>query len=113
MKFEPGGYYVKICVEKVEQVSEGGIITSTATEHQREQQGHDIGILLAIGPCAFCGMNGIDDSLPVLERAKLYGVEIGDLVQYTRYDGSVPRKEKEGDYRIIEDHHVKGRYIDD
>jgi len=113
MRFKPAGYYVKINVEEVEQVSDGGIITATATELSRQQGGHDVGVLEAIGPTAFCGMNGIDDSLPVLERAKLYGVEIGDLVQFTRYDGAIPRHEEEGHYRIIEDQHVKGPYTDD
>ena len=57
------------------------------------------------------GFKGIDDNLPVEKRAELYGVKIGDLVEFTRYDGKPPRKEEgAGLYRMIQDQHIIGAY---
>ena len=110
MMLKPTGYYVRVSVEVVEQVSAGGIIKATNIEHTREQDGHDVGVLEALGPTAYSGFQGVDDKAGVTERAAQYGLKIGDKVQFNRYDGKVPRHQEEGNYRIIQDQHIIGVY---
>lgn len=95
MKMIPCGFQVLIEMEKVERVSAGGIITHTNTEFQREQNGHDVGRIIAFGPLAFVGF---DCSTP-----EEWGVKIGDLVEFRRYDGKIPRHDDEIKYRCIND----------
>lgn len=107
MKLKPTGYYVLVKMEAVEVTSDGGIILSTKEEHEREQGGHDIGEIVEIGPTAWNGFQGCDAPTAV-ERAKQWGCEIGDKVEFNRYEGKVPRYEEFKDYRIIQDAHIIG-----
>ncbi len=86
----PLGFYVLIEMENVDNVSAGGIIKATHTEHQREQNAADVGIVISFGPLAFKGFeacNGPED----------WGVEIGDRVEYERYEGKGSRFGLDGD----------------
>ena len=113
MKLNPTGYYIRVSVEDIEEVSEHGIILASAKDLQLQQDGHDVGILEAIGPLAFTGMRGIDDELDSITRAEKYGVKVGDRIQFNRYDGKVPRHAEKGNYRMIQDQHVIGVYGDE
>lgn len=116
-KLKPAGYYVRINVEKVGKEIKKGALTGFKLEsnetQKRLEDGHDVGILEALGPTAFCGFQGIDDEQDAEARAKQYGVELGKPVQFNRYDGKVPRHMEEGNYRIIQDQHIIGMYEDD
>lgn len=113
MKLNATGYYILVEMEEVESISDGGIVMFTSKEHEREQGGHDVGIVRDIGPTAFCGYAGIDTELPVIERAKAYGLSVGDKVEFNRYDGKTPRHPEYGNFRIIQDQHLIGRYKDE
>jgi co-chaperonin GroES (HSP10) len=111
MNLKPTGYYVLIEMEEVSQkVTEGalkGFVMSSNTEHEREQGGHDVGIVRALGPNAFAGYNGCDGETSS-ERAEQWGCKIGDKVEFNRYDGKVPRYPDYQNHRIIQDHHIIG-----
>ena len=107
---KPTGYYVLVRMEEVEQTTESGIIIATNKEHEREQGGHDVGVILAVGPTSYMGFEGIDDSLPVQQRMEQYGVKIGDKVEFTRYDGKVPSNPELKDCRLIKDEMILGAY---
>ena len=86
---KPLGYYVLVEMDNVDNVSAGGIIKATHTEHQREQNAADIGTIIAFVPLAFKGFeacNGPED----------WGVAIGDRVEYERYEGKGSRFDLEG-----------------
>jgi co-chaperonin GroES (HSP10) len=104
---KPCGYYVLVKMEQVEQVTESGIVIATNLENQREQAGHDIGTLVSLGPTAFSGFQGVEGH-DALQRAHEWGVDIGDKVEFTRYDGKIPSHPDYKDYRIIQDAHLIG-----
>jgi co-chaperonin GroES (HSP10) len=106
-ELKPTGYYVLIRMEEVEQVSEGGIIMATNAEHKREQNGHDVGVIVAFGPTCFDGYQGINGTTTE-ERAAQWGCKVGDRVEFNRYDGKVPRDADYQDHRIIQDAHIIG-----
>jgi co-chaperonin GroES (HSP10) len=97
-------------MEEVSEVSEGGIVIATKVEHEREQNGHDVGVIKAFGPTCFMGFKGIDESLVTESRAMSYGVKVGDKVEFNRYDGKKPRDPKLENYRLIQDEHIVGVY---
>lgn len=107
MKLKPTGYYILVKMEEIELTSEGGIIIATKEENQREQAGHDIGIISAIGPTAWTGFQGCDAETAE-GRAAQWGCKVGDKVEFSRYDGKVPRYEEFQNYRIIQDAHIIG-----
>ncbi len=111
----PTGYYILIEMEKVEKTTESGIIISSDTEHDREQGGHDVGVIKDFGPTVFTGFAGIPEDYPTRncdvrytneERAAMWGCKIGDKVEFNRYDGKTPRLEGYENYRIIQDQHI-------
>ena len=108
---KPVSYYVLIQMEEVSEVSAGGIVMASSTEHRREQDGHDVGVVKSFGPGCFKGFAGIDDDAELEERARSYGVSIGDKVEFTRYDGKTPtHPDYKKDHRIIQDAHIIGVY---
>ena len=111
MIINPTGYYILIEMEEVTQVSAGGIIMATKTENEREQNGHDVGVIRSFGPTCFMGFKGISESDEVEERAKAYGVKVGDKVEFNRYDGKTPRNKEFKDFRLIQDEHIVGVYL--
>jgi len=102
MKFNPCGFQVLIEMDIVEkEVKEGalaGFQLASNNEQQREQNGHDVGKIVAFGPLAY---KGFDCDTP-----EKWGVSIGDMVEFRRYDGKIPRSDKDGRYRVINDSDV-------
>ncbi len=107
----PTGYYVLVKMEIVErEVKDGalkGFVLSTTNENTREQTGHDVGIVMSLGPTAFSGYQGIDGET-ALDRAQQWGVDVGGKVEFSRYDGKIPSHPDYKDYRIIQDAHIIG-----
>jgi len=100
MRYKPTGYRVLIEMDIVEnEVQEGALKGfQLATDHQqeREENGHCVGRIKAFGPTAFLGYEGC-------ENPGDWGVELGDLVEFNRYDGKIPLYDTEHRYRIIND----------
>ena len=84
MNIKPTGYFVLVEVVKVDETHEGTSIIMVSDEHKRETGGRDIAHVKAFGPIAYKGYEGCDSH-------KDWGVDVGDLVEFNRYDGKVPR----------------------
>jgi len=107
----PAGYYVLVKMEEVvKEVEEGslkGFVLQSKDLHEREQSGHDVGVLVSLGPTSFSGFQGIDCNNPE-GRAEQWGVYIGNKVEFNRYDGKTPNHKDYKNYRIIQDAHIIG-----
>ncbi len=99
---KPTGFHVLIEMEAVEKTTAGGIIIATHSEHAREQGGHDVGTVLALGPTVHMGYEGCDGATSE-ERAAQWGYKIGDKVQFDRYQGKLLDIEGYENHRVIVD----------
>lgn len=103
----PSGYYVLIEMDAVKDKTESGLIVKTPDNIKREKVGNCVGRILEIGPSAFknlsCGVNSPED----------WGVKVGDKVEFTSYDGKMPKTAKdingETNLRLIQDQHIIAR----
>lgn len=84
MKIKPTGYFVLIEVEPVKETYNDSVIVMAESERKREFGGRDIGKVLAFGPTAYAGFEGCSNHTE-------WGVEVGDTVEFNKYDGKVPR----------------------
>lgn len=104
---KPCGCCVLIEVEPVENTYEGTSLLRPTHETKREFGGRDIGKIISIGPLAFKSLDGCTS-------AEDWGVKIGDMVEFNRYDGKVPRlsekDEKYKNYRLIHDNDILAVY---
>lgn len=112
MKFEPAGYYIWVELEEVEKKTDSGIILATKKDHKIQQGGHDIARVLAIGPTAHLGYEGITAETSA-ERAAQWGYKVGDKVQITRYEGTEMRVPGHENQRVIPDNAIRGRFTED
>ena len=86
---KPLGHFVLIEMDNIDNVSAGGIIKATNTEHMREQNAADTGTIIAFGPLAYAGFTACDSP-------EDWGVAIGDRVEYERYEGKGSRFAMDG-----------------
>lgn len=103
MKIRPAGYFVLVEVEPIDETYQGTGILMPKGEQNREHGGRDIGKIISFGPLAFKGFDnctGPED----------WGVKEGDMVEFKRYDGKVPRfgelNEEFKNYRILIDNNI-------
>lgn len=105
--YEPCGFRILIEMDTVEQeVTEGaltGFQLQSDNEQKREEDGHCIGRVAKIGPTAFMGYAGCDAGRNGTDAAEIWGVKVGDMVEFQRYDGKIPLLDKDKQYRIIND----------
>ena len=101
--YRPCGYFVLVKMDEVDdKIKEGalaGFVTSTKSEHVREQEGYAIGTIMAFGPTAFKGFEGC-------ESPKDWGCEVGDRVEFNRYDGKKCLADGFENYRLISDQNI-------
>jgi co-chaperonin GroES (HSP10) len=101
---DPAGYYCLIKMADVKDKTESGLIIKTSDSIKREKVGNCVGQILAFGPAAFknlsSGVNSPED----------WGVKVGDMVEFTSYDGKVPKTamddKGESNLRLIQDQHI-------
>lgn len=110
---KPLGFYVLIEMEEVKEVSAGGIILGDVS---REQDAADVGYVRAIGPTAFFGYAGCDQSEypPSHSRYEMapheiWGIDVGDKVEYRRYEGKVTGQKDFKNFRYIPDSAIIGK----
>jgi co-chaperonin GroES (HSP10) len=110
---EPLGFYVLIEVEEVKNLSAGGIHLGDV---KKEQSACDVGIVRAIGNTAFRGFPGCtpSDYSPShkffdLEPHQIWGVEIGDKVEYRAYEGKLSGIKDVKNMRYIPDTQIIGK----
>ena len=104
MDINPLGYYVLVEMEIVEETTAGGIIISKSMV-DREQEATDIGHIRAIGPTAYVGYPGCDGTD---SPAAAWGVNVGDRVEYRKYEGKACGVEGYENYRYIPDSSIIG-----
>lgn len=109
--FVPCGYNVAVQIEKVEEVSAGGIVLATNTEKKREQGGHDIGVASAFGPTVYLAYEGCDAETAE-ERAEKWGFKLGDTVVMERYQGKLLNCAGFENYRVITDNQIMGKFVE-
>ena len=107
---KPTGFHVVVEMDEVKQSITGGaldgFVTASTEQHNREQGGHDIGRVLAIGPTAHMGYEGCDADTPE-GRAGQWGYKVGDRVLFDRYQGKLLEIEGMENIRVITDSNIK------
>ena len=105
MKIKPCGYFVLVDITPVETITKGGIyLPKELTD--KEQMVEETGTILAFGTTAFVGMRGCDsEDAPAHEQ---WGVKVGDLVEFKRYEGKKCWVDGYENYRYIPDTHIMG-----
>ena len=103
MKIRPAGFSVVVEVEPVETCIDGGVIERLPSEIEREEKGRDLGRIVSFGPIAYLGFADC-------KNPGDWGAKEGDLVEFNRYDGKIPRisetRPEFRNYRIIQDKDV-------
>jgi chaperonin GroES len=116
MKLKPAGYFVLVDVTESEKVTEGGIVLPKDLT-QKEQAVEETGILVAIGPTAYVGMRGCteeDMARTGKSAAELWGVKLGDRVEFRKYEGKNTSVDEDfPNYRYIPDTHIMGVIADE
>ena len=110
MKPKPIGHYVLVEIPEVEEISEGGIILPqdlvSKEEHAQEQ-----GKVIDIGPCAYVGWAGCEsEDIPAHIQ---WGIDIGDYVEFRKYEGKISVIEGFDRYRYIPDTHIVGKIVEE
>ena len=115
LKVEPLGFYVLVEMIKIEETSAGGIVLQ-AKDVAREQDGCDQGYVRAIGNTAFRGFPGCNpnDYPPShefysLTPAQIWGINVGDKVEYRRYEGKLSGVKDVKNMRYIPDTQIIGK----
>lgn len=113
MGIRPVGFQVLVKMEEVKQSIEGGALDgfqlASNEENKREQAGHDFGVVVDFGPLAYVGWEGVEGNTGK-ERAEVWGVNIGDKVEFKRYDGKASNHPDYEGYRFIVDKDIVGVY---
>lgn len=102
------GYYILVEIPEKESIKSSVIMISQEFKDE-EVYASDIGIIKDIGPTCFSGMEALMDIKCSIERAKKWGIKVGDKVEFTRYDGKQPTTPGYENYRFIQDQHVIAR----
>ena len=91
MKIEPCGFRILVEVFPVKQAkiskNQDKIVLPDEMHKnlvERQAGGRDIGVVLSFGPVAYKGYDNCETNLD-------YGVEVGDIVEFDRYDGKFSR----------------------
>lgn len=105
--YRPCGFRILIEMDEVEREVKGGSLDgfqlTSNKEHDREENGHCIGKIVAIGPTAFLGYAGCEQARHSEEAAGIWGCKLGDMVEFKRYDGKIPLQDEEKKFRLIND----------
>lgn len=106
----PLGYYVLVKVAKAEEVTQGGIVLPGSLV-EKEQMIEETGEIVAFGPTAYLGWQGCtpdDIARTGMSAPSLWGVKVGDKVEFKRYEGKTSYVEGFENYRYIPDTHIMG-----
>lgn len=110
MKIKPLGFYILVEMEKIETTSAGGIVLAESTV-SKEQEATDCGWVREIGPVAYSGWPGCDQDGK--DPHECWGLNVGDKVEYRKYEGKRSSVEGYENYRYIPDSHIIGVISDE
>jgi len=116
MKIKPLGFYVLIEMETVRQES---VIQLPQELIDKEQDATSIGYVRAIGPTAYCGYPGCEMTEQIdldnggwenkdIPPHKCWGLEIGQKIEYRKFEGKKSSLKGYENYRYIPDSHIIG-----
>ena len=105
MKLRPLGYHVIIEIEEPEAAKSDIYIPPEFL--QDEVTNADQGVVRAIGPTCFSGMEMLDGETGE-ERAAQWGFKIGDTVAFKKYQGTTFSVEGYENHIMVLDQDVKG-----
>ena len=94
MVIKPCGFRVLVELERLEEVSDGGIVIARENKGRREQTGQETATVVALGPTAF---KAYDNGEP--------WCKIGDKVRIVRYSGNIIEDDNKF-YSIINDNDI-------
>ena len=100
---KPLGFYILIELEEVKNETEWGFKLDD-NETSKEQRTESTGRIIAIGPLAYVNWPGCEEGNP----AECWGVKVGDLVEFKKYDGVETSLVEHENYRYIPDSHLVG-----
>lgn len=106
----PVGHYVLVEIPEVSETTEGGIILSSSLT-SKEERAQEQGQVIAIGSCAYVGWAGCQD--PNSPAHSQWGINVGDYVEFRKYEGKDSVIEGFERYRFIPDTHIVGKVIDE
>lgn len=116
IEIDPNGNHVLIEVMKIEQKTKSGLIVSTGQNAKWEEGASGIGVIKKFGPLAFHGIEGCDPSgyppdHPRFKMAphEIWGVNVGDQVEFHRTDGKKTEIKSLGNVRYIPDTCILGK----
>ena len=112
MKIKPLGFYVLIEMELVEETSAGGIILDRDLV-SKEQDATDTGYVRAIGPTAYYGYPGCNPEGKLLVPYQMWGLEVGQKIEYRKFEGKKSSVKGYENYRYIPDSHIIGVISDE
>lgn len=114
-EIRPNGFYVLVEMIEVKNVSAGGIHLGDV---RKEQDACDIGFVRAVGNTAFIGMPGCNPSdypgshpFHQKEPHQIWGIDIGDKVEYRRHEGKVSAVHGNDKMRYIPDTQIIGKVL--
>lgn len=105
MKVKPLGYHILVQCPPVETETAAGIVKPDKVV-ERERSQINTGIVLAFGKRVFSNYAGINSEGTPEERAEMWGVKIGDNIQFAAYQGHLfdeRTMETDGDCRVLKD----------
>jgi co-chaperonin GroES (HSP10) len=109
----PTGHFVLVEMVQVQEKTKSGIILGSG-DTTKEQAAAEFGVVRAIGPTAFVGVAGCDPTtyptgseFYTKTPAGIWGVDIGDTVQYARYEGQEVKLKGMERFRYIPDVTIK------
>jgi co-chaperonin GroES (HSP10) len=109
-KPSPVGHYVLVKIPEVEELSKGGIVLPSSLLAKQEKASEQ-GQVVEIGPCAYVGWAGCDN--PDSPAHSQWGIEVGDWVEFRKYEGKDSVIEGYDNYRYIPDTHIVGKVKDE
>ena len=125
MKIKPLGFYIIVEMEKV---TTGGVIELPEDIIAKEQDATSVGYVRAIGPTAYCGYPGCDENIELTEGEyrntavtvrkevkphECWGLEIGQKIEYRKFEGKKSAVKGYENYRYIPDSHIIGAIEDE
>lgn len=115
-EIRPLGFYVLIEMDEVKETTESGIVVSTGDTLKREQNACDTGVIKGFGNVAFGSFAGCDPTeYPPnhkyyrMQPHEIWGVEIGDRVEYRRNEGKLSGVPGNDRLRYIPDTQIIGK----
>lgn len=117
-EIKPLGHYVAVEIIENENRSKGGIITSTGKNAEFERDAVEFGRVLSFGPTAYRELTGCfperyPPSHPYhdLTPPEIWGVSVGDIVEFRRFEGKKTGLKGKERVRYIPDTQIIGKVI--